>query len=375
LLSLALKPMPKLRYQSPERLLGATDFSKHERLCGAVSVVRLLRSVPWTADELRKACTLEVNHGRKREPGQWELAAVAFVVSGHVDLQPWWANTTDELWRECGFTGRPPYGRVWARMRELGTVADAFLEAAGRVIKRCRNHDPRVFAHVHVDFTEDETHAALVHDCQDGEDCKRLADQPPDSWKRDAALRPARVVTRDAREQREQWNEQAPEDSVRGAEDAEPDTEQKMGKGRRVRIGGCWYRTRDAEAGTRAYTRHGKLTRFWHGYYSGKAVDHLTGGAIPCVEAANRQEYHLFPDLFDRVCDMTGATPQTVIGDRGFAVKSCYKYLTTRGCGPIFPWRASRKGQERKDFLTHDRHGVKRCKHCGGEMKQNPLRP
>lgn len=183
------------------------------------------------------------------------------------------------------------------------------------------------------------------------------------------AARPLRAVTREARKQREAWNEQAPEESAKGAEDAEPDAEQPIGKGKRVRIGDCWYRTRDTEAGIRAYKRNGKVSRFWHGYYSGKIVDHFTSGVIPCVDSASIMESHLFPALFDRVSKMAGAAPQTVTGDKGFSVTSCFEHATSHGCAPVFPWRRYGDGK-RHDALTHDRHGVKRCKHCGGEMKQ-----
>lgn len=33
-----------------------------------------------------------------------------------------------------------------------------------------------------------------------------------------------------------------------------------------------------------------RAKRFWHGYYSGKAVDHLTGGVIPIVESVTLRE-------------------------------------------------------------------------------------
>src|ERR1039458_4123830 len=115
--------MPKSRYQPPDRLPGATDFSKHPDLCGSVNIVRLLKSQPWAWDELREACELEIQWARRRDPGHWELAAVAFVVSGHVDIQPWWLNTTDELWRECGFNRRPSSATVHRRLRELESAA------------------------------------------------------------------------------------------------------------------------------------------------------------------------------------------------------------------------------------------------------------
>ncbi len=365
--------MPRLRYQPPDRLLGATDFSKDDTLRGSLNAVKLVKSQPWAWDGLREACAaLESGYARKREPGNWELAAVAFVASKQIDIQPWWDETTDELWRECGFEGKPPYMRVWRRLRELEEVCDEFLSAAALVIQRCRKHDPRVMAHVHFDFTEDETHAALQHDCQPGEPCKRRATRTRSGrWRSRSghALRPRRAPTSEARQEREEWNEQEPADSEQHAKESAPERDEPAPRGRRVLVGGCWYRTRDEEAGVRAYTSKGRVKRFWHGYYSGKAVDHYTSGVIPCVDAANRQEYDLFPDFYDQVCDMAGAAPQTAIGDRGLSVESCFKHATTNGTAPVFPWRGT-GGHPRQDKATHDRHGVMRCKHCGGTMYQ-----
>jgi hypothetical protein len=364
--------MSKSRYQPPDRLIGATDFSKRPDLCGSMNIVRLLKSQRWAWDELRDACELEVKYARKRERGYWELVAVAFVVSGHVDLKPWWANTTDDLWRECGFPQRPPYKRTWERLRELEKVHEEFLKTAGKIIKRCRLHDDRVFAHGHIDYTEDETHAALVHDCQPGEPCKRRTQTASGQPRRatDHPLRLPRAATAEARKHREEQNEEDLVDSEKHEARDTPKAETVDRDGRsikRVKVGGCWYLTRDLEAGVRAYGRHGKTTRFWHGYYSGKLVDHFTSGVIPSVDPANRQECHLFKELFDRATDMVGKAPQTVIGDKGFAVEGCYQHATENNCAPVFPWR---NDGSRKDKPTHDRDGVKRCKHCGGVMHQ-----
>jgi hypothetical protein len=369
--------MPKRRYQPPDRLPGATEFSKDPTLCGSLNLVRLVKSQRWAWDDLREACAgLEVNYARKREPGHWELIAVAFVVSGHVDVKPWYYETSDELWRECGFTRRPPYKRTWERLRELEKVADKFLEAAARVIQRCRMHDERVLAHVHFDSTEDETHAALVHDCQPGDPCKRRFATTRKGGRRTrpgSAMRPLRAATSMAREQREEWNEQDPAQSARQASEAEPEKTMKVRRrGRvvkRLLIGGCWYTTRDVEAGVRAYKTNGRVRRVWHGYYSAKGIDHYTGGVIPSVDAANKQEYDLFPALYDRVRSMAGARPETVIGDRGLAVSSCFEHATTNGSAPVFPWRGT-GGHQRHDHARFDRHGVKRCEHCGGVMHQ-----
>ncbi len=62
-----------------------------------------------------------------------------------------------------------------------------------------------------------------------------------------------------------------------------------------------------------------------------------------------------------------GATPETIVADRGFSVESVFALNTNNGVASIIPWR-KRKGHERRhDFPTHDRHGIPRCKHCGGE--------
>jgi hypothetical protein len=55
------------------------------------------------------------------------------------------------------------------------------------------------------------------------------------------------------------------------------------------RIDGCWYRTLDLDAGIHAYVGPRGANRFWHGYYSGKAIDHSTGGVVPIVDAHERR--------------------------------------------------------------------------------------
>ena len=369
--------MPKPRYQPPDRLPGAAHFSDCDELRGSLNAVKLVKANAWAWNGLRQACAdLEVNYARHREPGCWELAAVALVTSKHVDLQPWYDETTDELWKECGFAGKPPYKRVYLRLRELEKVCDEFLAAAALVIQRCKAHDPRVMAHVHFDFTEDETHAALVHDCQSGESCKHAVMGTRPGRKRAApgqSLHPERVSTSIAREQREDWNTKDPAEVATAEEAAAPEEAKTVQRGServfRVRVGGCWYRTRDADAGTRAYTGPKGAKRFWHGYYSGKAVDHFTGGVVPTVDAADKQEYDLFPAFYDRVAAMAGAAPETVIGDKGFSVEKCFEHATTNGSAPVFPWRRG-NAKRRYDQLTHDRHGVPRCKHCGGPTEQ-----
>jgi hypothetical protein len=370
--------MPRLRYQPPDRLPGATEFSKADGLRGSLNAVKLVKSQRWVWDELRDACAgLESNYARHREPGHFELAAVAFVASKHVDIQPFWDETTDELWCECGFDEKPPYMRVWRRLRELETICDEFLSAAGVVIRRCRSHDPRVMAHVHFDFTEDETHATLIHDCQPDEECAYRKVKTRSGRYRGvpgAALHPQRVKTGVARQDRETRNAEAPEESAEQDKASLPERVETVQRGsrtiKRIRQNGCWYRTRDLDAGIRAYTGERGAKRFWHGYYAGKAVCHFTGGVVPSVEDASTQEYYLFPPLYNRVSEMAGSAPETAIGDKGFSIASCFEHATKHGSAPVFPWRPGNGQARRHDQETHDRHGVMRCKRCGGPMEQ-----
>ena len=362
--------MPKNRYQPPDRLIGATDFSKRPDLCGSMNIVRLVKSQRWAWDELREACAaLESNYARKREPGHWELVMIAFVVSGQVDIQPWWANTADELWRECGFRTKPSYPTVHRRLRELGKKDNDFLKAAERVIQRCYMHDSHVLAHPHFDWTEDETHVSLVHDCGPNDPCKRRSwSKSRQRWGRNSAVRVPRAATSVAREHREAWNAEEPVEAEQHAREAGPEAIQHAAKGKRVKFGGCWFWMRDEEAGVRAYTSNGRTRRSWVGFYSGKAICTYTGGVIPSVDSASTQECHLFPALYDRVKAMRGKRPETAIGDKGLSVSSCFEHATKNDTAPIFPWRGN--GNPRHDHPRFDRHGVKRCDHCGGVMYQ-----
>jgi hypothetical protein len=110
---------------------------------------------------------------------------------------------------------------------------------------------------------------------------------------------------------------------------------------KRVRIDGCSYRTLDLEAGIRAYIGPRGAKRFWHGYYySGKAIDHFTGGVIPIVDSASRQEYDLFEDHYDLVRDLVGDVPQTATGDKGFLSRERLQEVHDQRHGPRLPLAA-----------------------------------
>jgi hypothetical protein len=226
--------------------------------------------------------------GRRRAPGHWALIYMAFVISGHVDIEPWWTGTEDELWRRAGFGERPSYTTTYVRFRELEQFADAFDQAAAALIALAQGHEPRVGQHVLVDSTEAETHASPVHDCGEDPACRNnsgTGDKAP--------KRPERICTDDHRRVR---HEEAERD-----EDA-PRTSDKISRreirvdehGReylRLRIGKHWSRSYDPDAGARAYSVKGSSYKFWHGYYNQKGTDLFTGAPLAVVVvSASRQE-------------------------------------------------------------------------------------
>src|SRR5688572_15245448 len=124
------------RISPPERLPGATQFSGDPAINDPIWLIRSVRQTQWAYGPLQDAvAALEQDWGRGREAGEWALPYLAFVVSRRIDIQPWHAETSDALWREAGFSGKPPYSRVYARFIELEELADEFTACAGRLIK------------------------------------------------------------------------------------------------------------------------------------------------------------------------------------------------------------------------------------------------
>jgi hypothetical protein len=353
------------RYSTPEQLLGATDFSGDRLVNDPLWLVRQAKALRWAHGPLRRAAAdLQADWGRGREPGDWTLPYLAFVISRIPDIQPWFDQSSQQLWTECGFSDKPPYSRVYERFTELEQVGTSFQAAAGRLIRHAKRHDKRVGEHVMFDSTEAETNSALRHVC-----CK------PKRGRHGAPQHPARVHSADVRQERQEAAaEPAPERPEPILGDA--DKVRMRGGRKQVLINGHWYETLDKTAGIRAYTRGGKTIRFWHGFYNQKAVDHFTGGTL-AVENFNAsvQEHLCYPDVFDQLEDNLGCLPQSASLDRGFSVSMVFKHNTSRGVATVAPWRKigfAAKGTtlRRHDFDHWDRHGVMRCNFCGGETKQ-----
>jgi hypothetical protein len=356
-----------MRISTPVHLPGATEFSAERELLSPLWVIQMMKQTAWVWKDLEDATALDKNWGRRRDEGSWTLAYLGFVVSGFTDVEPWWASTSEELWRACGFVSRPAYQTTYERFVELEGVSEDFFAAATKLIQHARKHEPRIGNHIHVDGTEAETHAALVHDCCPGEGClfggakhKRTAERP----KRESTERVRKERQDEAARPPDTAEE--PELELGDADEVRQTPDGRM----RVRVGEHWYRTLDSTAGIRAYTGPRGAKRFWHGFYNEKAIDHFTGAPVAVgVYSASRQEYHIYPELFERVVQALGQEPQSVVADKGFSVESVFAFNTAQGVASVMPWWKRRGNESRQDYDSHDRHGIPRCKHCGAPGK------
>jgi len=353
------------RFSTPEQLPGATAFSDEPDLYSAKQLIAYIKSSAWLWRPLLERTEERYEWGPKRGPGKWALIYLAFVMSGIADVEPWYNKHAREditLWKLCGFSRVPAYQTVWERFAELEERADAFERAARSLIRHARKKDLRVGAWWHVDATEAETHAAPVHDC--------LPHEPCPSRRR---VRIARLETGAVRELRQAAAKGPSEEDAEAVEvagiRAEPIEKKIVDRKRggvRFYSGGHWWFSRDADAGTRAYTK-GKTQRAWHGFYNGKVADHYTGGPLAIyVFPADKQEYVAYPTMYEQARSNVGADPLSVAGDKGHSLRAVYEYNTLRGVASVFPYRRKNGSSPEQAEATEewDEHGIPFCKHC-----------
>jgi hypothetical protein len=124
--------MPRPRFQPPDRLMGATAFARDDAVRGSLTVVRPLKANRGLWRDLREACDLDKDGGASRHKGNWELVAVAFVVSDYIDLQPWHDDSTNEMWRACGFASSGPHAATIAVASAASRTAPRRSEPTSR---------------------------------------------------------------------------------------------------------------------------------------------------------------------------------------------------------------------------------------------------
>lgn len=365
---------------APEWLKDATNFKTHADIFNGLWVIKTLRQYenpPHSLlDPLYDAVELAAKeagsgYGRKRGPGRFELAYLAFVFSRHPDVRPWWQTAGRSIWRSSGFRERPSYPLCQRRFAELEhpAVIAAMEYVAGRLIQLAvQGSGGRVGRFLHVDATEAETHARLDHICPKSSPCWDRKAQA----KRGGAHRvSARTVTPLVREERHRQSaepEPDPEEMRPDSDIGDADKIERKDGRLLVKVGDCWYAVLDSTAGVRAYKRNGKVKRFWVGFYNAKAIDHFTGAPVAVrITSASTNEFLTYPELFAAALHNTNQVPRAVVADRGYSVTPVFEHNTRLGVGSVMPWRAPNQHQSREDedCDTNDRHGIVRCKHCG----------
>lgn len=377
-MSTTLKPAKKpvsrpKRTDLPQQLPGATRFSDDRAEAHPLWMVKLLKDHPQFWQPLQDATESDQQYGRKRIPGHWALVYMAFVVSRQIDVEPWWRSAGHSIWHEAGFRERPGLRMTQRRFCELEQYEDEFQMVVNSLVRHSvKASGGQVGRDLHIDSTEAETHARLQHICPHGSPC----------YAHRAARVSATLTSDEAREHRHSETE-TPDDELKKFTAGEVDavefsdpSQQESPLGRRVKkvqIRGCWYRCLDPDAGIRAYTRDGKTKRFWVGYYNGKAIDHYTGAPVAVlVHSASINESVAYPELYMRAYDAIGQHPRAVVADRGYSLASVFKHNTMRGVATVAQWRrqhASIKDRSQEDAERWDRHGVVRCRHCGGPTR------
>ena len=363
--------------QLPEFLPGATEFTDDSQLGDPVWIIRELQNHPDILNQLLAATTFDKIRGRKRLPGHWALIKIAMVASGEVDVERFCTRySSSAIWSSAGFSYRPTVQTAWNRLTELESHADAFVAAAGELIRRAMRHESRIGQNVWVDATGFETHAVLAHCCEDTAACRKSGDRYSNMVRA-----PTETITAERHAEAAKSEDAAHQIDQTSEELDEPQPQRHNGQGRPYRyltIKGKSgfkhrFRTLDPDAGARAYDGAGRRKRFWFGGYMQAGIDVFTGAPLATnIFAANKQEHLNYPDLFENLRTTLGRSPETVVMDRGYSIRKIFKLNTTRGVASVVPWRKPHQDTIRASLDSEhtDRHGVPRCKHCGGPGDQ-----
>lgn len=112
-------PPPATARSHPMWLPEATLFSKYETVGGLNADVLLLEAQPDVCAAFVEATTVDHGCGRRRMPGSWGKAMLAFTNSGWIKVSDFWRKTSQENWREWGFQSKPSLSTTYLRLTEL----------------------------------------------------------------------------------------------------------------------------------------------------------------------------------------------------------------------------------------------------------------
>lgn len=367
------------RHTAPVRLENATRFSDDDEDLNVLAVMRAVKQRKDIWDDVQtQLAELSSKFGPDRIEGDWPLMYVGFTFSREADVKPFWKQAGHSLWRCAGFAKRPSYATCNRRFAELEPFEHVFRAAAAKLIQRAvKNSGGLVGRDVHIDGTEAESHARLIHICGPEHDCRRRGKSANSgTFEKFGGTRvTANVPTDTVQELRHREHAKQDPESVdpEKLNVGEADDVERDHKGRLiVTLRGCRYLVCDPTAGVRAYVRKSEngvvVRRFWVGNYNIKGIDHYTGAPLACVvTSASVNEGKSYEPVMEQVQEHTGITPRSVVADRGYNQKSVFEYNTRRGISSVIAYKRVRGITERadEDRDAYDRHGVPRCKHCG----------
>jgi len=379
----------RARYERPVEILdGATRFNDEPGSKDPVELLRDIKCFPQFLEPIRaEAAAFSRRLGRRRGEGDWVLLYIAYVFSGETAIQSFLSRWKDSrLWDEAGFRAwRPCHGTVSARFQELeaGVVYRAVRECGDLTIQQAMRHDDGIGLDVGVDATSFQANARLRHCCPDRDACRALPER---------AFAPRRADASQVEEERRRLGALPDEDDDGAAATASeedsrlkpvehghpmvqaliardadhPDWQPLYREEARYYIQrGHLFRLGDGSAGARRYAGR----KFWLGGLLQAIVDVRFGAPLVLKTfAADEQEGDHYPILLEGLEMLTGRPPDRVSGDKALSHPAIFMHNTERGIASVFPWRATRAqpARDAMDFDEVDRHGVPRCRHCGG---------
>jgi len=382
--------------------VGAGRFSDD----GWLDDPRFILAVVQHAKVLRALRDVEASltskYGRPRLPGSYLYLYVAFCIDRDPDVESFYNrhDSDDDLWARCGFDpkNRPSLSTLYLRFAELAyeRIDQAIRDAIAGLIKTARKHAPDIGRHVHIDGTLTASHARLRHECgnpdviaHSGFGC-RGRDRHPLPRRMSAIETLDRHHAEDAApfddsEERgvassgsstgveSSGLKQVDAAKLRrwGLDPEDPRIKRKRWFERDGHLLSC----RDGEAGVRTYTPRGGRGRTTIGMNHLVVTDHVTGGLLAFkVVPAHESEFRVAAGLMDQTEGMIGLHPQAMVADRGFHFTQVFNELHDRKIAYVGPWRQAKHVRTRDDAAAAsgglvDRHGVIRCRECGGPTR------
>jgi len=359
-------------------LPDATEFTDDPPFGDPVWVVETLKRFPHIVDELVAATTPRPPDKDKRTPGRpridgaWCLLYLGFMLSKVQDMEPFYnASASSPLWEQAGFARPIPCFRTMRdRFVELEQYADAFVQAANKLIQQARRHEPRIGRHVHFDGTAYHSHASLEHACPNLHYCRAAGPRKREKLPKatDEYVKNQRHA--DSAEPEPADPAKAPDNALRRLSD-----EEAAALGLRATAyayftrAGHIYKCRDKTAGGRRYAATKRKDVFWLGGYFLPGVDDFMRAPLSVhFFPAHHQEYNELPEAYEKTCLALDDEPVSAVMDRGFHIKLRLEELHLGGTAPVVPFRAPHAGWTPENLQTEmiDEDGTPRCRYCGG---------